>query len=82
MSKCKNIGMTIEYPDHRFQKLIIEGSPTSYEISVIMKDIDLDFEEYDIKENNIRNGIDGVIQVLVLYCLNERLKSRGLGNVE
>lgn len=75
LSDCKTLNTYMEYPDHRFQKIVIGGKINKEDVRTVLNSLEIDYEEYEVDFDNIKDGIDGVIQVILLYCLNERLKN-------
>ena len=74
LSESKSLYVNVAYPDHRFQKIVIAGGITKSDIQHVMKSLEIDYSEYEIEPEKIKDGLDGIIQLVVLYCLNERLK--------
>ncbi|GEM_PF-175616 len=77
LSETNSLKLNINYPDHKFQRLTISGHVNRGFIEKVLNSLDLDYESYEIDKNGIKDGIDGVIQIILLYCLNKRLKSVG-----
>jgi uridine kinase/putative flippase GtrA len=78
--KCEHLKVEIEYPDYRFLKVALQGSVDKHEIQSMLRSLNLDHEEYGIDINRFGESLEGVAQVLVLYCLNERLKAMQRGD--
>lgn len=63
------------YIDHDHQQVIITYDHSSVPmLQSILQNIDLDYTEYGVTLENIRPGVAGLIQIFILYCLNEKLK--------
>lgn len=72
LSSC--VSISTEYPDHRFQRIRIEGMPSRESLVSILDGLGIDYESYEMDKNGIKGGPDGVLQIMILYCLNHRLK--------
>ncbi len=81
-SGIKSLGIEMEYHDHRFQRMVFRGGASVEDIGNLLNSLDIDYETYEIDRNGIRGGFDGILQVIFLYCLNERLKVLGGGGDE
>ena len=65
-----------DYPDHGHQRVMIRGQFTREGLRLALKQLDLDYAEYGVAPENIRDGIAGLIQLFILYCLDEILKRK------
>lgn len=63
----------IDYPNSNYQRIQLKGKLTNLEARTILHSFDLDYSEYGVKDENLIDGIEGIIQLFTLYCLDQRL---------
>lgn len=73
------VEMRMEYPDHRFQRMEFRGDISREDVIRILDSVDIDYETYEIDKDGVEDGLGGILQVIFIYCLNERLKALGGG---
>jgi uridine kinase len=71
-----DLSVEFEYTNHTHQKMILSGKITADIFSILLKKLDIDYTEYGIKLDFFRDGVDGLIQLVIMYCLDEKLKSK------
>ncbi len=76
LEKISGLEINSNYPDVSFRRIIIKNNINSKQIINIIKNLDMDYSEYEIKFDGILDNNEGLIQLFSLYCLNERLNQK------
>ncbi|MFC1648856.1 hypothetical protein ACFL1B_05340 [Nanoarchaeota archaeon] len=72
MEKSK-LKVSFEYPNNKFQQITLKGEVSRKEIINIIKHLKLDYTEYGVQQEGVKPGIEGLTQLFILYCLDQRL---------
>lgn len=79
LQKHTPLTFDFEYNDHDHQQVTIDGHfETDHRGEDALKALELDYTEYGVQLTAIRNGMAGLIQLFILYCLHEKLKSQSV----
>ena len=70
--------LDFDYIDHAHQQVILSGYFPQDLNQISLQILNLDFAEYGVAIERIRGGIPGLIQLFILYCLDEKLKNQSV----
>ena len=75
LSKCKWLKVEFEYLNDEFQRVVFKGTASAEELAGVLRRLDVNLDDYGVRPESISSGYDGIVQTLVLYCLNEKIKT-------
>lgn len=76
LEKISELEINSDYLDVLFRRIIIKNNINYKRIINIIKNLDIDYAEYEIQFDGILDDNEGLIQLFSLYCLNERLNQK------
>ena len=79
LSGCAGLRTRHEYLDSDFQRLWVWGQAGSAQLASAASGLGIDLDDYGIGASGFSGGMQGVLQLLVLCCLHQRLKERAGG---
>jgi len=81
LAKYSKLDISFEYSNLKTQSIKIFGNVHSDIIKKILKELDLQYYEFDLNLKSVNSGIDGLVQLFTYYCFYNNLKMKRSENI-
>ncbi|MFH1424495.1 MAG: GtrA family protein [archaeon] len=70
----RSLSCELEYPNDKFLRMRLGGEIRRGDVEKLIEGFEVEQDDYEIDRQKIKDGYDGLMQALVLYLLNEKLR--------